>query len=69
MYTLNREGIFYEFIPFGSDKPLLAEVLRPGDKVRPVVTTNSGLYRIPLTFAMEITGFENGNILFRPCIQ
>ena len=69
VYTLNREGIFYEFIPFGSDKPLLAEVLRPGDKVRPVVTTNSGLYRIPLTFAMEITGFENGNILFRPCIQ
>ena len=69
-YILERDAIFYEFIPAGApdgERPLLADALRPGDKVRPVITTDAGLYRLPLKFMMEISGIENGNILFRPC--
>jgi hypothetical protein len=70
IYALVRDAIFYEFIPENAspeDRPLLAEALRPGDRVRPVVTTDAGIYRLPLRAMIEITGIENGTILFRPC--
>ena len=70
VYMLGREAIFYEFIPANApagERPLLAEALRAGDRVKPVITTDAGLYRLPLKITMEIVGIENGNILFRPC--
>lgn len=70
VYTLVRDSIFYEFIPADAspdDRPLLADALRIGDKARPVVTTDAGLYRVPLKFMIEITGTENGDILFKLC--
>ncbi len=69
VYVLDRESIFYEFFPVSApvgERPLLAEALHPGDKVRPVVTTDAGLYRLPLKLMIEVVGIENGNILFRP---
>ena len=71
VYILNRKSIFYEFRPINvpkDEKPVLSESLRLGDIVTPIITTDSGLYRVPLTFNIEITGIENGDILFKPAI-
>ena len=71
VYILNRKSIFYEFRPINvlkDEKPVLSESLRLGDIVTPIITTDSGLYRVPLTFNIEMTGIENGDILFKPAI-
>lgn len=69
VYTLERDSIFYEFLPSGApagSRPVFAEALRPWDKVKPVITTDAGLYRLPLTTAIEIVDVGREKILFRP---
>ena len=70
VFTLCRDTIFYEFLPVGAsaeERPVLCEALHTGDKVKPVITTDAGLYRLPLSLTLEIVGIDHGNILFRPC--
>ncbi|MBE5902743.1 MAG: glycosyltransferase [Pseudobutyrivibrio sp.] len=69
-YVLNRENKFYEFINYQGDEShiILPDDLEPGQVVRPVVTSDAGLYRVPLRFKIKISGVEEGNIIFKDCV-
>ncbi len=70
VYLLNRNSIFYEFVNASgleSESPVMADALRPGSIVKPVITTDAGLYRLKLNIKIEIVGIEKGNIFFRLC--
>lgn len=69
-YVLNRDNKFYEFINYQGDEShiILPDDLEPGQVVRPVVTSDAGLYRVPLRFKIKISGVEEGNIIFKDCV-
>lgn len=69
-YVLNRDNKFYEFINYQGDEShiILPDDLEPGQVVRPVVTSDAGLYRVPLRFKIQISGVEEGNIIFKDCV-
>ena len=69
-YVLNRDNKFYEFINYQGDEShiILPDDLKPGLVVRPVVTSDAGLYRVPLRFKIKISGVEEGNIIFKDCV-
>ena len=72
VFTLVRDSIFYEFMPADAssdDRPLLADALHLhiGERMRPIVTTGAGLYRVPLNIMIKVIGIKNGEILFKIC--
>jgi hypothetical protein len=56
---------FFEFLPVGSDRPLLAHQLERGARYTVVVTTGGGLYRYQSGDLIEVTGRLNGCPLIR----
>lgn len=56
---------FLEFIPGGSDVPVLAHELERGARYAVVVTTGGGLYRYRLGDLIEVTGYLRGCPLIR----
>ncbi|MBP5595457.1 MAG: GH3 auxin-responsive promoter family protein [Pseudobutyrivibrio sp.] len=69
-YVLNRDNKFYEFIHYKDDDSqiILSDELKPGDVVRPVITSDAGLYRVPLRFKIKISDIDDGNIIFKDCV-
>ncbi len=68
----NRDGAalairshFLEFLPAGSDRPLLAHQLERGARYQVILTTGGGLYRYQLGDLIEVTGHLNGCPLVR----
>jgi hypothetical protein len=58
--ALSVRAHFFEFLPGGSDHPLLAHQLQRGGLYSVVVTTGGGLYRYMLGDQIEVTGhFES----------
>ena len=56
---------FLEFLPAGSDQPLLAHQLERGARYEVVLTTGGGLYRYQLGDLIEVTGHLHGCPLIR----
>ncbi len=56
---------FLEFLPTGSDRPLLAHQLERGGRHEVVLTTGGGLYRYQLGDLIEVTGHLHGCPLIR----
>jgi hypothetical protein len=56
---------FLEFLPAGSDRPLLAHQLDCGGQYAVVVTTEGGLYRYRLGDRIQVTGHFRGCPLIR----
>ncbi|HTM51518.1 MAG TPA: GH3 auxin-responsive promoter family protein [Bryobacteraceae bacterium] len=56
---------FLEFLPEGSEIPLMAHELDAGQRYRVVMTTGGGLYRYKLGDIVEVTGFVESCPLVR----
>lgn len=51
---LISEGLFWEFLPEGAERPLTAEALQSGQRCAPVLTAPNGLYRAVLDLSVEV---------------
>lgn len=57
---LSVRSHFFEFLPAGGDKTLLAHELAAGAEYEVVITTSGGLYRYRLGDVVRVAGFSGG---------
>lgn len=67
VYELNREKIFYEFVPIEEDsqKPLFASQIKEDECYRVLVTTSVGYYRYNSGIKIKIEELKDDRILFK----